>query len=151
MKKLIKPAQAPQAIEKGRATKGFFFPPEFIQKTTIEIIKAYLDDIEGINHLHKSSAYALLKMCINQRPNFLRRCSPRNETMDSIFNGFDQRIDDAISKILGRTHMDAFYVIEIGFDYFNRCLLYIFWGANRGSEYNHTVHKDRYLVWHIFS
>jgi hypothetical protein len=64
--------------------------PEYIQTTTIKIIKAYLEDIEGINHLHKSSAYALLKMCINQRPNFLRRCSPMNETMDSMFNGFVQ-------------------------------------------------------------
>jgi hypothetical protein len=80
--------------------------PEYVQTTTISIIKEYLADLDGIQHLHKSSPYALLKMCINQRPNFLRRCSPRNETMDSIFNGFDQKIDSALAKIVGRTHMD---------------------------------------------
>jgi hypothetical protein len=52
--------------------------PEYVQATTISIIKEYLEDLDGIQHLHKSSAYALLKMCVNQRPNFLRRCSPRN-------------------------------------------------------------------------
>ena len=80
--------------------------PEYVQTTTISIINSYLTDLDGIQHLHKSSAYALLKMCINQRPNFLRRCSSRNETMDSIFNGFDQKIDTALAKIVGRTHMD---------------------------------------------
>ena len=80
--------------------------PEYVQTTSIELIKSYLQDLDGIQHLHKSSAYTLLKMCANQRPNFLRRCTPRNETMDNIFNGFDNKVDEALAKIIGRKQLD---------------------------------------------
>ena len=80
--------------------------PEYIQTTAIGLIKSYLHDLDGIQHLHNSSAYTLLKMCVNQRPNFLRRCTPRNETMNDIFNGFDSKVDEALAKIIGRTQLD---------------------------------------------
>jgi hypothetical protein len=80
--------------------------PDYTQTTSIDVIMSYLGDLEGIHHLHMSSAYSLLKMCVNQRPNFLRRCTPRNETFEHLFNGFDKKIDTALSQIIGRTDMD---------------------------------------------
>ena len=77
--------------------------PNFVQTFVSDTLNEYRKDIDGILHLYKPSAYTLLKMCINQRPNFLRRCTPRRSEVESLFNGFDHSVVVTLEKIIGRS------------------------------------------------